>query len=248
MKILKLTILLSACMLMMLACDSNYDGGNYKEHKNAHDSGSENSNPSDSRSGVNQGVSDNGKTESVRMFWQKPKVVMNKMGDLKDKVVADIGAGPYGFFTIQIAENTEVQKIIAIDIDKEAIQFIENQKITYRQPIRNRIETRLAEPDDPKLKDGEADVVLIVNTYIYFEDPVAYFKNLMKGIPPNGKLVIVDFKKRNTPEGPPLSFRTAIGKVEQVLEKAGYINIESDDQTLDYQYIVIAQPGEVLID
>lgn len=243
MKTLKLTIFLSIWLLLLHSCDSNnYNGGNYQEHTNSHDYSSQDSSPNGGlQNEVNQAPFKT-ETSSVREVWQKPMVVMNKMGDLKDKVVADIGAG-YGFFTLQIAENSEVKKVIAIDIDDEAIQFIENQKITFRKSIRDRIESRLADEDDPKLKSEEADVVLIVDTYYYFKDPVAYLKNLMKGISTDGELMIIEFKKRNTPEGPPIKFRTAVGKLEQDLEKAGYINIESDDQTLDYQYIITAQPG-----
>ncbi len=246
MNVIKLTYFLMFGLLFCFACESNYNGGNYNEQTNSHDYENSDSQRNNGNQGVNQSPSDNNSSNgnySARELWQKPKVVIDKMGDLTDKVVADIGAGPYGYFTIYIAENSDVQRIMAIDIDKEALQFIENQKITYRQPIRNRIETRLALREDPNLKDEEADIVLIVDTYMYFEDPIAYLKNLKKGLKGDGKLIIIEFKKRNTPEGPPLSFRTAIGKLEQDLEKAGYINIDSDDQTLEYQYIVIAQPG-----
>jgi len=245
MNTVKLTYLLMFVLLFCFACENNYNGGNYNEQANSHDYTSSDPHQNAGNHSVNQSPSEtnSGSTYSARELWQKPKVVIDKMGDLTDKIVADIGAGPYGYFTIYIAENSDVQKIMAIDIDKEALQFIENQKITYRQPIRSRIETRLALREDPNLKDEEADIVLIVDTYMYFEDPIAYLKNLKKGIKGDGKLIIIEFKKRNTPEGPPLSFRTAIGKLEQDLEKAGYVNIESDDQTLEYQYIVIAQPG-----
>jgi len=106
--------------------------------------------------------------------------------------------------------------------------------------IQQKIETRLVEPEDPKLGEGEVDIVLIVNTAIYFEDRVAYFKNLIKGLTPTGKLVILDYKMRNTPVGPPLDSRIPLGRIEEDLARAGYKSIESDDRTLDYQYIVIA--------
>ncbi len=176
----------------------------------------------------------------IRGIWQKPNVVINKLGNLEGKVVADIGAGPYGYFTLRIAHQTPAKKILALDIDLEAIKFIEGAKILLAENIRNRIETRLVLPDDPKLNPEEADVVLIVNTYTYIEDNVNYLKNLKRGIAKGGKIVIIDFKKRYTPVGPPIINRVALGEVEQDLMGAGYKNIESDDKTLDYQYIITA--------
>ncbi len=133
----------------------------------------------------------------------------------------------------------DVEKIIAIDIDKAAIDYMEAAKAKWPDKL-GKIETRLVEPNDPKLKLGEADIVLIVNTAIYFEDRIAYFKNLRKGLAPGGKLVIIDYKMRNTPVGPPVSSRIPLGKMEQDLQSAGYTKVFSDDRTLEFQYIVTA--------
>ncbi|MFT5167441.1 MAG: ubiquinone/menaquinone biosynthesis C-methylase UbiE [Saprospiraceae bacterium] len=244
MKIYKLTFLLSTCLLLLIACDDGYNGGNYNEQSQSHNYDSTPGyNGNDIQASPGQHTSNVGDNTEVRDIWQNYRVVINKLGDLTGKVVADIGAGPYGYFTLRIANNSDIKKIIAIDIDKESVKFIEDAKIFLKKNVRDRIETRLVEPHDPNLKEGEADLVLIVNTYTYFENPEAYLINVKRGIAKDGKLVIIDFKKRNTPVGPPVNYRTAIGKVEQDLTKAGYTNIESDDQTLEYQYIIIAQPG-----
>jgi len=168
--------------------------------------------------------------ERDRWVWQKPGLVIPKLGNLDNKTVVDIGAGPHGYFSFIIAGKTSAKKVIALDIDEEAIKFMEGDKF----------ETRLVKPDDPMLNSNEADVVLIVNTITYFNDAVDYFTNLRRGISSGGRLMIIDFKKRTTPVGPNVSDRIAIGELEIVLRKAGYTNIEFDDCTLDYQYIVTA--------
>lgn len=238
MKTFRYIFLFLAGFLAFSSCDSNsYNGGTYKEQVNSHNYEANNTRDDDEYGNEKEG-------SGQRRFWQKPHLVINKLGPLEGKVIADIGAGPNGYFTTIIANNTNVEKVIAIDIDKDAIQFIENQKIIQPEKARKRIETRLVEPDDPKLKDGEADIILVVNTYMYLKPPVTYFKNLRKGIAEGGKLYIIDFKKRNTPEGPPVGMRTAVGEVERDLIEAGYVITEVDDQTLvDNQYIIVAQPG-----
>lgn len=175
-----------------------------------------------------------------RDLWQNPIEVINRMGDLEDKVIADIGAGPYGYFSMMIASRTSAKKVIAIDIDPEAIQFMNDAKKLLPDSIQNRIETRLVSPVNPNLEASEADIILIVNTAIYFDNRIQYFENLLSGLSKNGKLVVIDFKLRNTPVGPPLDQRIALGRMESDLIKAGYKNIDSDDRSLEYQYIIIA--------
>ena len=175
-----------------------------------------------------------------RDIWQNPIGVIQQMGNLEGKVIADIGAGPYGYFSMQLASRTEASKIISIDIDRKAIDFIEDAKKLLSKEVADKIETRLVTPDDPKLEKGETDIILIVNTAIFFENRIAYFKNLRNGLSEDGKLIIIDFKMRNTPVGPPIENRIPLGRMEQDLLAAGYKSIESDDRTLNYQYIVIA--------
>ena len=176
----------------------------------------------------------------TRDIWQEPLKVIKQLGDLEGKTLADIGAGPFGYFTFPLAGKTKLSKVLAIDIDTSAINFIEKGKTMIPKEFADKIETRLVTPDNARLKKGEADIVLIVNTSSYFDDRVAYFKNLKEGIAANGRLVIIDFKMKRGPHGPPLNSRIPLGVMEQELAEAGYTQIFSDDTTLQYQYIVIA--------
>ena len=178
--------------------------------------------------------------ESNRWIWQKPELVIRKLGNLDNKTVVDIGAGPYGYFSFIIAGKTPAKKVIALDIDEEAVKFMQDARKLLPDARRDKFETRLVKPNDPMLNSSEADVVMIVNTVTYFEDPVDYLTNLRRGIANGGRLVIIDFKKRTTTIGPNTADRIAIGELEIILKKAGYTNIEFDDRTLEYQYIVTA--------
>ncbi len=173
----------------------------------------------------------------VRMIWQRPEIVLSVLGNLKGRTVADIGAGT-GFFAFRIA--AQGGRTIAIDIDPRAIEYMEEEKMRYPADVRALLETRLAQPHDPGLRAGEADVVLMVNTYIYIEDRVAYFRNLRTGLADNARIVIIDFKKKETPIGPTLEERVSSTQVESELVAAGYIILSTDERSLDYQYIITA--------
>lgn len=199
-----------------------------------------------------QGAVNNGPRESTpkasdnqeyaaRDVWQQPQLVIEKLGPLKGKTIADIGAGPYGYFALRLASREPISKVIAIDIDPKSVAFMDAAKNSLQDSAKSRFTTRLVPEDDPKLAPGEADIVLIVNTILYFNNRVEYLKNLHKGMKPGGKLVIVDFEMRNTPVGPPLKDRMPLGQIEQELLKAGYKNVQTDTRTLEYQYIITAE-------
>lgn len=174
-----------------------------------------------------------------RTDWQKPNEVIEFLGDtLDDKVVAEIGAGS-GYFTFRLVP--KVKKVIAIDIDPRMLEFIDSCRNIYLpEKLQKRLETRLVEPDDPHLQAGEVDIVFLANTYAFIENRIDYFSRLKKNIRPGGRLVIVDYKKRNIPVGPESKYKLPLFKVEEELLEAGYTKVYADDQTLPYQYIVVA--------
>ncbi len=174
-----------------------------------------------------------------RTIWQKPKMIIQRLGDLSDKTVADIGAGPYGYFSFQLA--SQVKKVIAIDIEPAAIQFMDSMRMEILPTgLQDRLEPRLVASDDPKLRPKEADVVIIMNTYAYISDRIDYLRNLKKGIADKGRLLIVDFKMRRLPIGPPQAEKVPLFQVERDLEQAGYQIVFVDDKSLDYQYMLMA--------
>ena len=173
-----------------------------------------------------------------RNIWQKPEMVISMLGNLNGKTVADIGAGS-GYFAFRLTPRAE--KVIGIDIDPGFISFLDSMKVRLPESYRNRFESRLAKPDDPMLGPGEADAVIIVNTYAYIDNRTQYLKTLYKGIAPRGRLLIVDFKKNDIPVGPPDHFRITLNDVRRELVSAGFKIVQVDLESLDYQYVIIAE-------
>lgn len=177
-----------------------------------------------------------------RVIWQKPDIVIALLGDLQGKTVADIGAGT-GYFTFRMV--SKANKVIGIDIDPRFIDFMDSVKVRLPLKYRTHFESRLAKADDPLLQAEEVDACIIVNTYGYIDNRIAYLEKLWKGIKPGGQLLIIDFKKNNLPIGPPDQFKVASGLVRRELESSGFKVLTLDNNTLDYQYIVLAaKPAE----
>ncbi len=226
------TILLLSLILLLFAAGC----------KEGNPSGSEEGN---GQPNLNQEVVENDYDEKAmqyesadRVIWQKPDFVVHQLGDVEGKVVADLGAGT-GYFSRRIAYKGA--RVIAIDIDPKAIRWMEEQKSRFPVELRDRLIIRQAEPDDPKLKDNEVDVVLLVNTYAYIPNRVDYFSRLQNALRPGGKIVIIDFKKKSTPFGPALEERIDQSDIEKELNEAGYRILSLDESSLEYQYIIKAQ-------
>jgi 2-polyprenyl-3-methyl-5-hydroxy-6-metoxy-1,4-benzoquinol methylase len=173
-----------------------------------------------------------------RSSWQKPNLVIEKLGNIEGKTIADIGAGT-GYFSFRLAFNGA--KVIAIEIDPKMIELIETFDLNLPADLHGKIETRLAKPDDPLLSPSEVDIVFIMNTIAYIENPADYLKRLKSGMKPNGAIMIVDFKTKNLDiNAPPMDERISPSVVLGFLENAGFSKIVLDDSSLDYQYIITA--------
>lgn len=176
-----------------------------------------------------------GLDDADRENWQKPQIVISSLGDLSDKVVADIGAGT-GYFTMPLAR--QAHKVIAIEIEQQYLDYI-NRRLSRAQDRRTlEVETRLTTTDDPALAPQEADVVLLVNTYSFIEGRVAYFSKVHRGMANGGRIVIVDFKREPLPVGPSLEDKIDPAVVIRELDSAGFDHHKTDIQSLDYQYII----------
>jgi ubiquinone/menaquinone biosynthesis C-methylase UbiE len=173
--------------------------------------------------------------DPARAQWQKPGEVIASLGPLDGKTVADIGAGT-GYFAFPLAK--KAAKVIAIDIDQRFLDYIEQRKHAEKT---SNIETRLTAPDAPGLKPGQADVVLIVDTFHHIENRIEYLKKLKGVLGKAGLLVIIDFKKQKPPPGPPIELRLAPEQVESELKSAGFAVVSTDRDLLPYQYIIKAK-------
>lgn len=173
-----------------------------------------------------------------RGIWQNPNLVLEKIGSLENKTIADIGAGT-GYFTFRVAPYAF--RTIAIDIDRNALDFIEERKLEFPDTLSSKIEVRLSRKQDPLLVHQEVDIILIVNTYHFIEDRVDYLIKLKSGLKKDGKLVLVDFKQGMKPVGPPESLKISPSQVIKELVDSGFSDLTVDSESLQYQYIIVAK-------
>ncbi|MEM9990203.1 MAG: methyltransferase domain-containing protein [Bacteroidota bacterium] len=186
------------------------------------------SNRAEQRTGIDESYAG-----TQREIWQQPEMIIDRFGDLSNKTAVDLGTG-YGYFALFLANHAE--QVLALDINQEFVTRLDS----IAQVDSLNIDARLVKRNDPLLAPAEADAVMMGNTYMFIEDRINYLNTLKKGMKKGGKLIIVDFKKKQTRLGPPTEGRVPLYEVEQELNAAGFMVTESNDTALDYQYIIVA--------
>lgn len=115
--------------------------------------------------------------------------VMDVLGIVPGKVVADVGAGS-GWFTVRAARRVGGGGLVyAVDINPEAIRYVEER--AKKEELRN-VKTILGKADDPMLPAGSVDAVLLLKTYHEVAQPIALLQNLRAALRPGAKVGVID--------------------------------------------------------
>jgi ubiquinone/menaquinone biosynthesis C-methylase UbiE len=108
--------------------------------------------------------------------------------------ICDMGCGN-GFYTLQLATQVgDKGKVYAVDIQSEMIRLLQDRakqaKVTNIEPIHSTV-------IDPQLPDGKIDLILCVDVYHEFSHPEQMLAAMRKSLSPQGKLVLVEFRKED---------------------------------------------------
>jgi arsenite methyltransferase len=162
-----------------------------------------------------------------RDAWQRPAEVVAAMRLRADEVVADIGAGT-GYFTRRFAP--VVQTVYAVDLDPELLAVITRGKSPN-------VVTVHAARDDPRLPAATVDTIFICDVLHHIANRPAYYAKLNQALRANGRILIVDFHKRDLPVGPPAAMKLAEQEVIDELARAGF-RLSQRFDVLPYQYML----------
>ena len=138
-----------------------------------------------------------------RRMWQNPDEILGVIEFDSGWIAADLGAGS-GYFTVPLSQ--KVKKVYAIDVQREMLRFLEDK--IHRLKLKN-VELRLSEPDEIPLEDQSVDFMISVNTLHEFGDKDNMISEMKRVVKQDGRLLIVDFKKKETGFGPPVGIRIA---------------------------------------
>jgi SAM-dependent methyltransferase len=121
---------------------------------------------------------------------ERPAAVIENMQLASDAAVADIGAGT-GYFSFRIAAAVPRGRVLAVDIQPEMLELLEQKKqatgIANIEPVLGRI-------DDPNLPENAVDAALLVDAYHEFSHPREMMQALVRALRPGGRVFLVEYR------------------------------------------------------
>ena len=150
-------------------------------------------------------------------------------------VVADIGAGS-GYYSSRIAKRVgPTGRVYATDIQQGMIDILD-RRITA-EGLTN-VTTVLGGMDDPRLPPASIDLAIMVDVYHELQQPQLFLQRLKATFKPNGRLVLLEFRKED-PKVPILEVhKMSVAEVKQEMEAEGFV-LDKVIDVLPWQHIIV---------
>ena len=168
-----------------------------------------------------------------RAAWQKPDALVASLVLADTETVVDVGAGS-GYFAFRFAKALPRGRVFATDIEPEMIRHIHHKALT--EGVTN-VSAVPSDPHDPKIPPG-AGLIFVCDVLHHVSDPSGWLSRMFAEAQPAARLVIVEFKEGDLPQGPPAAVKWKRDDVVRVVTAAGFAKTHEDTELLPYQYVL----------
>jgi SAM-dependent methyltransferase len=173
-----------------------------------------------------------------REAWQKPDLLIAALGLCPGDVACDVGAGP-GYLALRMARAVGSRGAVqAMDVEPRMVEALRRRA---REAGVKNVRAILARPGRGALPPRRCNLILIVNTYHHFPDGAAYLRRLASRLVPGGRIVNVDFHRRELPVGPPPEHKVSRADFLAAARAAG-LELIRERRFLPYQYFLELAP------
>jgi ubiquinone/menaquinone biosynthesis C-methylase UbiE len=192
------------------------------------------------RKQVAAGLADPARDQTIR-----PGQLMNEMGLKPGMSVADVGTGVGYMLPFLSKRAGDTGHVYAEDIEDD---FLSMARQTAENHGLKNVTFVKGTTTDPKLPEGGMDIVLVVDAYHHFDYPEKMLASLYKSLRADGKLVIVEYYKREgaMPNGRALKhIRLDMPDVIKEIEANHFHLIEEKERIKNVQYMLILEKSQV---
>lgn len=178
-----------------------------------------------------------------RLANLRPAQLVSKLEIRPGSTVVDLGTGTGNLLkdlSLVVGPNG---RVIAEDIHQD---FLDRARRRSGNLGLSNVDFHLGAETDPKLTDGSADLVLVVDAYHHFDYPERMLAAIRRGLKPSGRLAVVEYhKKRGAMETSPgfalTHIRAGAAQVVREIETAGFTLLWRRDHAPGRQYIAVFQ-------
>lgn len=148
-----------------------------------------------------------------------PGPVLESAGIGAGMSVLDVGAGT-GYWVLPLSEMVGPQgRVIAVDVEP---LMVEDLRALVRERGLDNVDIVLSDELHIPLQDEVADVALLAFVLHEPPDPVSFLHEIARLLVPGGRVLVLEWHKRETEFGPPVEHRVSEDEARHVLETAGY--------------------------
>jgi ubiquinone/menaquinone biosynthesis C-methylase UbiE len=153
-----------------------------------------------------------------------PDIFWPKLALTPDSTVLDLGCGA-GRYTLPMASRIgPAGKVIALDLWAEGIEQLRDA--AHRDQIAN-IDARVADAGRTlPLEDQSVDMCFmatVLHDFMAAGIGTQALREVKRVLKPQGIIAIVEFKKEDSPNGPPRSIRLAVEDLAMLVQRLGFI-------------------------
>lgn len=175
-----------------------------------------------------------------KLNFFNPRDALIQAGISQGMVVAELGCGP-GHFVFEAAKLIGDEGIVfAIDVQKPVLNVIKSKMNFLGLHNVKPIWADLEVLGSTKIKDSSVDLAILTHTLYQAKNHKAMLKEAYRMLKEKGKLLIIEWKKTQTPIGPPVEMRIDKEKLISWLEELNF-KITKDIKTDNYHYGLLAE-------
>lgn len=157
-----------------------------------------------------------------------PAQIFQRLGAGTGSKIADLGCGGNGHFVLPAAKLVGLQTpVYAVDILKSVLQTVVSKGRTLGinniKPVWSNLETLGA----TRIKEKSLDFVLLINILFQSKKPENIFKEALRLMTADGKILVVDWGRVMTSFGPPPANRIT---AETIKKMARNLNLKLIDE------------------
>ncbi len=173
--------------------------------------------------------------EPTRRSWYNPEEILKELQE--GMVFVDVGCGD-GFFSLLAAKKVGASgKVYAVDIDPSGIEKLKTKAKAERL---TNITAKVGKAEDTVLCMQCVDFVFYSMDLHDFSDPAKVLQNAKQMIKPSGRLLDLDWKKKQMTFGPPVSIRFSEAYASGLLRASGFDDIDVRDAG-PHHYLITAK-------
>jgi len=149
--------------------------------------------------------------------------ILQDMGMAEKMQVADFGSGGRAYFALHSAKMVGPAGLVyAIDILKGNLQAVEDLARFYNFKNIKTVWADLEVPGSTKIQDSTIDIVVIANLLFQTRKHKEIVQEAHRVLKKDGKLLLIEWKKINSPLGPPVEMRLDTNQVKKFIQENNF--------------------------